>query len=66
MHCLASQHRLFDLVEFHIGGEPTTPSSRWSRRKMPHHEISLYPDSRFLVSEFRIPYGICKIWNTAP
>jgi hypothetical protein len=24
------------------------------------------PDSRFLVPEFRIPYGICKIWNTAP
>ena len=23
MHRLASQHRLFDLVEFHIGGEPT-------------------------------------------
>jgi hypothetical protein len=31
MHHLAGQHRRLDLVEFHIGGEPTTPSSRWSR-----------------------------------
>jgi len=29
-------------------------------------EKSLYPDSRFWISEFRIPYGVCKIWNTAP
>ena len=35
----------------------------WPTR--PHHD-SGFPDSRFWNSEFRIPYGVWRIPNTAP
>lgn len=40
----------------------------WPTR--PHHDSgfpdSRFPDSRFWNSEFRIPYGVWRIPNTAP
>jgi len=35
----------------------------WPTR--PHHD-SGFPDSRFWISEFRIPYGVWEFRNTAP
>ena len=38
------------------------------RNEASRHDLPLFriPDSRFWDSEFRIPYGIWEIWNTAP